>query len=390
MSILEEISEIRKIDKSNELELCLRTHEYCRDAFHLAEQIHIPERLKISRETSIEYSKPTRIIVAGMGGSAIGGEILKDWLSSKLQTPIEVCRDYKLPVYADEETLVFTVSYSGNTEETLSSFIDAIKRGCMVISLTSGGHLLSFSRKFRVPCVALPKGLAPRVALPYTFLPMPVIMEKMGLYLKVEEQIGEVVEVLRELSEEVSPNVSANENVSKRLALELKDTIPIFYGFRHFKAVARRLKCQFNENTKILSFYDAFPELDHNEIVGWESPENLTKLFSVVLIRDLEEPPEIRHRIELTKSLALTKARKVLEINARGKGLLARIFSVIFIGDIASIYLAVLRRVDPAPVPLIDALKAGMREKLNLISILKEEVQRIASQNDSKNRKVHK
>ncbi len=375
--VLDRVEEMRRIDKGDALGLCIKTPEYCRDAVQRARQVNIPKELKVSEKVLIHYGKPRHIIVAGMGGSAIVGEMLHDWLMEELPIPIEVCRDYLLPAYAGEDTLVFAVSYSGNTEETLSAFIDAIKRKCMVASITSGGHLLSFSQRLQIPHVTVPSGFAPRVAVPYIFFPLPVLMEKMGVRLEVEDEMEEVARVLQELNEEVTPQVPTAENPSKKLALELRKTIPVVYGFRQFKAIARRLKCQFNENSKIPGVFDAFPELNHNEIVGWEAPEALTERFSVVLIRDRDEPPEIGHRIEATKTLALQKAHKVLEIRARGNRALAKMFSVMYIGDLASIYLAILLGVDPTPVPIIDKLKAEMGRRLNTAERLTSELQKV-------------
>ncbi len=148
----------------------------------------------------------------------------------------------------------------------------------------------------------------------------------------------------------------------------------MIYGFRQYASIAHRLKTQFNENSKVPSKHDAFPELNHNEVVGWEASEALTKRFSVLLIRDPEEPPEIRHRIEATKSLVLHKAQKVLEVYARGESKLARMFSVLFIGDLASVYLAILRNTDPTPVEIINKIKEEMGKRFNVMERLKREV----------------
>jgi len=377
VSVLDRLEEAKKIDKSDALGLCVKTPNYCEEAIHLAKRIHIPRVVNVTKRISIQYKQLEKIIIAGMGGSAIGGEILQDWLRDELRTPIEVCRDYTLPAYADEDTLVFAVSYSGNTEETLSAFIDAVKRRCMVISITSGGRLKSFSEKLQLPCVEIPKGLAPRTAVPYIFFPLPIFMEKIGVPLDIEENVRETKKVLEKLNEEIAPQIPTAGNPSKTLALELRDTIPVIYGFRQYKAIARRMKDEFNENSKILGIHDVFPELNHNDVVGWEASEKITKQFSVILIRDKDEPPEIRHRIEATKMLTLHKARKVFEIHARGGGNLAKMFSVMYFGDLTSLYLAILLGIDPTPASSIDRLKMEMAKRLNTVERLDLEVQRI-------------
>jgi glucose/mannose-6-phosphate isomerase len=361
--VLDQLEKIKNIDKSSMLGHCVKTHEYCEDAVRLAKQV------------SVSYGKPKRILVAGMGGSAIGGEILQDWLRNELPIPIEVCRDYVLPAYVNKETLVFAVSCSGKTEETLNVFVDAVKRGCPIITITSGGHLLSFSEKLHVPHLTIPSGLPPRATLPYLFFPLPILMEKLGILQSREKEIQETEKVIESLSQENSLETPVKNNLSKKLALELSETIPAVYGFREYAAVAHRLKTQFNENSKVPCRHEVFPELNHNEVVGWEASETLTKCFSILLIRDRNEPSEIKNRIEATKSLALTKAQNVLELYASGESKLAKMFSVLHVGDFASVYLAILHNIDPTPVETINKIKGEMKKKFNVIEQLKKEVQ---------------
>jgi len=361
-TVLDRLEEIKKIDKSDILGHCIKTSVYCEDALQRAKRV------------SVDYGKPRHIVVAGMGGSAIGGEILRDWLLDELPIPIEVCKDYSLPAYANEDTLVFAISCSGKTEETLSAFVDAVKRGCKTIAITSGGHLLSFSEKLQVPHVIVPSELPSRVTLPYLFFPLPIFLEELDLLQNKEKEIQETIRIVENLSQENSPQTPAKENPSKKLALELMETIPVVYGFRQYSAVARRLKTQFNENSKVPAKHDVFPELNHNEVVGWQASEALCKRFSVLLIRDREEPPEIKNRIEATKSLILHKAKKVLEVYARGESKLAKMFSVLFVGDLASVYLAILRKTDPTPVESISKIKEEMEKRFNVIERLKKEI----------------
>jgi len=366
VTLLDQPIKVKKIDKSDMLGHLMKTPDYCLDAVNRARQVKVPEKVK-----------PKNIIIAGMGGSAIGGEILQDWLREELPIPVEVCKDYVLPAYANEDTLFFANSYSGNTEETLTAFVEAIRRKCIAITITSGGYLLSFSKKLQLPHVAIPSQLPSRVAIPYLFFPLPVLLERMGILSSREEDIEETIQILKKVGEENSPEIPTENNMAKKQALELVKTIPIIYGFRQYGAIARRLKTQFNENSKVLSKYDVFPELNHNETVGWEAPEALTKNYSVILIQDPNEPPEIRHRIEATKSLALHKAKKILEIHAKGDGKLAKMFSVLRVGDFASVYLAILQRVDPTPVKIIDRIKVEMKKGFDMTEKLQAEIQKL-------------
>ncbi len=376
-NVLDREEEIKEIDKSGMLKICMRIPEDCVEATKRAKGTKIPGEVKISESASITYKQPQCILIAGMGGSAIGGEILRDWLRDQAPLPIEVCRDYTLPNYADQNTLVFAVSYSGNTEETLSALVDAIRRSCMVMTITSGGHLLSLSKKLRIPYLKIPGGMPPRAAIPYLFFPLPVLMKKTGLPLEIEEEISETVEILRKLRKETAPQTITDNNPSKKLALELVDTIPIVYGFGPYGAVAHRWKTQFNENSKVPSYWEAFPELNHNEVMGWEAPEALTRKISVILLRDQDEQPEIRRKIEVTKELALYKAQKVLEIYATGKSKLAKIFSLLHVGDMTSVYLAILRGTDPTPVRTIERIKEKVGEKFDIMKSLKGEIEEI-------------
>ncbi len=368
-NILDQIEEMNKIDKSNMLNICIKTPAYCRDAIHRANQSKIPRELEISDDVVIKYKRPKHIIIVGMGGSAIGGEILRSWLREEVTTPLEVCREYTLPAYANKDTLVFAVSYSGNTQETLNAFVDAIRKGCITMVITSGGQLLHFAEKMRIPHVKIPSGMPPRTAIPYLFFPLPVLMKRIGVHIDLDEELCEAIEVLENLSKEIAPQNNTTNNPSKKLALELEGTIPVVYGYGQYEAVAHRFKTQFNENSKVPSIYAAFPELNHNEVVGWEAPDDFIQSFSVILLRERDELPFVRQRIETTKILALHRAKKVLEILARGKKRLAKMLSLQYIGDFASIYLAILMKTDPTPVETIERIKMEIDRKVKMVGL---------------------
>lgn len=360
--VLDNPDDVKTIDKGNMLELCEKMPDLCRDAIKRAEKV------------KISHALPRNIIVVGMGGSAIGGQLLKDWLHDKAAVPIEIVRDYILPRYANENSLVIAVSYSGKTEETLSAFLEAVKRHCMIITVSSGGQLQAFAERMKTSHISIPSGIAPRAAIAYTFFPLVVLMEKLGIVKKVREEVEETLQILTKVSDENKLNVPMKNNQAKKIAAEIEGTVPIVYGFRQYGSIARRMKCQFNENSKVPSKFDVFSELNHNEIVGWEAPQNLTRHFSIVLIRDPQEPPEIKHRIEITKQIASKKVGKILEISALGRHKLARMLSVMYVGDFASIYLAVLGGVDPTPTKTIADLKRKMKSKLDMTGKFEREI----------------
>jgi glucose/mannose-6-phosphate isomerase len=339
---------------------------------------HYKQAAELARKLSFDYSKPDTIIVAGMGGSGIGGDLLKDWARESIQVPIEVCKEYSLPASANKKTLVLIVSYSGETEETLNALLDAVKRKCMIISISSGGKLHEFSEKLGFPHLLVPAGMAPRATLPYLFLPLLAAMEKIGLAKNVDDEISETIRVLEEVSRSNSPHNPTVENPSKQLACNILGTVPAIYGHGLYRTVAQRMKTQINENAKNPAKWETFPELDHNEIVGWEEASEYSECFSAILIRDREESPEIRQRIETTKELMSRNIKKIYEIKSSGKSSLARIASVTCTGDFTSVYLAILRGIDPTPVKTITLLKnkleqTGFKKKVLL------ELQRHAS-----------
>jgi glucose/mannose-6-phosphate isomerase len=356
-SILDNLDELKKIDKSGMLSFCVDAAK------------HYEKAAQIAEKAAVNYPKPKSIIVVGMGGSAIGGELLKDWAQDTLPIPIEVCREYTLPAYADKNTLTFIVSYSGETEETLSVFLDALKRKCMVICISSGGPLLDFAEKLKVPSLRVPARIPPRAALPYLYIPMLIFLRKLGLVMEVEAEISEAITVLRQICNENMPEKPFKENFSKKLAFNIYGTVPVICGFGFYRSVAQRFKQQFNENSKVPSKWEVFPELNHNEIVGWEEAGKLANCFSVIILRDEDESEQIRRRIEATKELLSGKVAEIYEVRSRGKGKLAKMLSTTLIGDFTSVYLAILHGVDPTPVKTISMLKdkiakTGAKERI--------------------------
>ena len=377
-SVLDDESRINAIDKSNMLGIIERFPEFCNDALSLCKVLTFPKEVVLNRGKSICYHTPHQVIVTGMGGSAIGGDILKDWLEDRVHVPIQVNREYHLPAYADCDSLVVAVSYSGNTEETLSSYMEAVERGCMTLSLSSGGLLEEFNKRLGLPLIKLPAGYPPRSAMPYLFFPIAVGIRKLGVAGWYESEVDEAIKVVTELREELKAATHSRKNPAKQLAMSLKGSLPMVCGYGPFKSIALRIKTQFNENSKTPAKAEYFSELNHNETVGWSEARQLTRLFSVVLIRSDDEPPEIRARIEITRGLVFDEgAYKVLEIYARGEGKLAKMLSAMYVGDSSSVYLGVLYGFDPTPIPVIDELKKQLEMRVNKTSELKKRVEQL-------------
>ncbi|MCX8150653.1 MAG: bifunctional phosphoglucose/phosphomannose isomerase [Candidatus Bathyarchaeota archaeon] len=345
---LDSLDALSKIDRHNMLQFCVNAAQ------------HYKESVKNSEKIKVNYSMPESIIVAGMGGSGIGGELLKDYTKDKASLPIEVSKDYRLPAYANEKTLVITVSYSGDTEETLSAFLDAIKRKCMVYCISSGGNLIKFAQNLSIPYLQVPAGMPPRAALPHLFVPLLKLTEKLCVVPCVSAELAEAIEMVEKISEENKPQKTLKENFTKNLALNLSRTAPVVYGFGIYRGVSMRWKQQFNENSKIPAKWEVFSELNHNEIVGWEEPTTLSKGYAVVFIRDKDESLEIRNRIENTKNIVRSTLLKMFEVWAQGKNNLTKILTTTLVGDFVSVYLALLRQIDPTPVKSINILKENL------------------------------
>jgi glucose/mannose-6-phosphate isomerase len=376
--LLDDLTWLKEIDKGGMCDIQERFPENCETALENAEKLRIPKKIVVKEDFSINYEKPQKIIIAGMGGSAIGGNILKDWLRDIVPIPIEVCRDYHLPAYADEKTLVLAISYSGNTEETLNMLIEAIEKRCMIITISSNGVLKEFSQKIGIPCIKLPKGFPPRSAIPYLFFSLAVSLKKIRVLESPKEEFNEAINVLKQVREDIRLETTTADNIAKRIALDLYGSIPVIYGFGIYKGVAQRIKTQFNENAKCLSFYACFPELNHNETVGWTGKGDLADKFVILLIRDKEEPLEIMTRIDVTKKMVFDeRAKNVIEVFSKGKSNLAKILSTIFVGDFVSIYLAFLYGIDPTPVKIIDKLKEQLEKRVHKVSSLKKELDKI-------------
>ncbi|MCW4006065.1 MAG: bifunctional phosphoglucose/phosphomannose isomerase [Candidatus Bathyarchaeota archaeon] len=360
MAFVDNIDATRSIDKDNMLSYCVDAAKHYRESAENAQKIRL------------NYSKPANIIIAGMGGSGIGGELIKDYTHNSVPIPIEVNKDYYLPAYANEKTLALMVSYSGKTEETLSSFLDAIKRNCMIFCITSGGPMLEYAQKLGLPYLQVRGGMQPRAALPHLFVPLLVCMEKLGFAPRTLEDLSQAITLMKQISVENAPQKPADTNPSKTLALNLHGAAPVVYGSDIYRGVVMRWKQQFNENSKVPAKWEVFSELNHNEIVGWENDTQLGKDYAAVLVRDQAESVAIRSRIKITKGLMQSVLPKQFEFWARGDNDLAKMLSTVLVGDFVSVYLALLRNVDPTPVNSINTLKKQLEENKVKEKVIRE------------------
>ncbi len=305
------------------------------------------------------------VVIAGLGGSAIGADLLRSIYEPFLRVPVVVSRDYHLPGFVDADTLVIAASYSGNTEETLASYAAARKANASVLAITTGGELLTQVHRDGQTAIEIPGGLQPRAAIGSSLVPLIVSMTRLGLMPgRLADEIDEMIATLIRVRDENAPDVASPRNSAKRLAEQWLGKIPVIYGSQGERGVvAYRWKCQINENAKAFAVANVLPELDHNESVGWSGGERQGRAeqpLSVVFLRDDREPTAIRRRAELTKQIVEKRAASVAEAWASGESVLARAMSLAYLGDFASCYLAYAYGEDPTPVKVIDWLKSEL------------------------------
>ncbi len=304
------------------------------------------------------------IVVSGLGGSAIGGDILRTYATQQASIPVVVNRDYDLPAFAGSQTLVLAVSYSGNTEETISAYQQARWQGADIIVVSSGGKLSALAREDGYMVVEVPGGLSPRAATGYLFSPLALILDQLGIISGARADLMETQQVLSNLRAEINPDINADRNLARQLAVAMKNRIPVIWGSSsHSEVAALRWKAQINENAKAPAYYNVFPELNHNEIVGFEAPGDLLAQLLIIILRDPGDHERVKQRIEISRAIIKERVAQVMEVEARGKSFLARFYSLAYIGDYASYYLAVEYGINPTPVKVIDYLKAELAKK---------------------------
>jgi glucose/mannose-6-phosphate isomerase len=310
---------------------------------------------EFARTLAASRSKFERVVVAGMGGSAIGGDLAKSFLGDAATAPIVSCRDYVLPKNVARGALFVASSYSGNTAETLSAYDAARNNAAAMIAITSGGELAARCQRDSVPCCLIPGGMPPRAAIGFSLLPMLHVLRAAGAASFDDAEYNEALATARDHCAEYAPSREANRAAA--LARELHGKTPFVYAAPALlEGVARRWSCQFNENSKTLAHFAFFPELNHNEIVGWEVGESMAKTV-ILSLEDRDDHPGTQRHTEIGLSLMQPVAARVERIETPASGRLARMLAMMLLGDFASVYLAYLNGVDPTPVKKIDALK---------------------------------
>ena len=346
-SILDDSQVFKQYDRQDMLTRLKEMPSLCQLAWQMSNNFNLPP----------DYTTIDKVVILGMGGSAIGSDLVSSLVVAEAKLPIITCRGYQLPAFVDDKTLLIASSYSGNTEETLSAFKQALKTGAKQLAITTGGKLRTMAEKRNIPVFSFDYKAQPRAALPFSLIPILCFLQRLGLISDKSQEIGETVPVLEDLSRRISESIPLSQNPAKQLAGRLYHHLPVVYGAGIVSEVARRWKTQINENSKAWSFYEVFPELNHNAVVGYQFPEDLAGKIVVVLLRSALLPERIRLRYQVTCHL-LEQARVDYQVvDGNGDYPLGQVMSLVLFGDYVSYYLAILYQVDPSPVKAIDFLK---------------------------------
>jgi glucose/mannose-6-phosphate isomerase len=338
---------IAAVDKRGQLADILGMPDQLRDALWRVESA------RLSAEDT-----PGGLVVAGMGGSGIGGSLARAVLGDRASRPIVLARGYELPAWTTPDTTVLCSSYSGDTEEVLAIYEAAGALGARRIVTTTGGRLAEEAREGGVPVIPIPGGFQPRASVAYALVVSLEVAALCGAGDQLHSEIDVAAARAEQLVEAWGPD-GAEDSLPKALARSLHGTVPQVAGAGLTAAVAYRWKTQINENAKTPCFCGELPELDHNEIVGWEAAPERGR-FSAVFLDDSDLHPRIRQRIELTRGLIAGSAAGTHRIESIGQSRTERVVSLVLLGDLVSLYLAVLRGVDPTPVLTIDHLKSAL------------------------------
>jgi glucose/mannose-6-phosphate isomerase len=343
-------AEIAKVDVSDQLGDVLALPEHLRDALWRV-------------ESAIMQDWDTRagLVVAGMGGSAIGGALARAALGDHASRPIFVTRAYGLPPWTTPDTMVLCASYSGNTEETLACYESAGALGAKRTVVTTGGQLAEMARADGVPVIPLPGGFQPRAAVAYMTVAALEVAALSGAGPRLTSEIDVAASHTEQLVAEWGPD-AAEDSLAKRVARSLLGTTPLIAGAGLTTPIAYRWKTQINENAKQPAFFNELPELDHNELAGWEGAQDVGR-FSAVFLDDSDAHPRVKARMELTERLIAGNAAASFRLETRGQTSMERVISLVLLGDLVSIYLATLRGVDPGPVTVLEELKTELAKR---------------------------
>jgi len=349
---LDNWTRFRETDSDDMLGRIAELPQQCHDAWRNVQGFELPH----------EYRQVSKIVILGLGGSAIGGDLLRALAEPECALPMVINRDYNVPAFVNAETLVIASSYSGNTEETLAAFEEARGKGAALLAITTDGQLAQRAREWGAPLLTFSYKSQPRAALGYSLVSLIGIVQKLGLIADKSADLAEAAVVIEAWQGEIRETVPSAQNPAKQLARRLYGHLPVVYGAGYLAEVARRWKTQFNENAKAWSFFEQLPELNHNAVLGYQFPPDLAEKVVVVMLTSSLDHPRNKVRFQVTQEILTRQGVACETVEARGQSSLAQILSAIHFGDYVSYYLAMLYQVDPSPVPVINYLKERLAQ----------------------------
>ena len=347
---LDDPDALEQLDRDGMLAHIRALHEQCQAAWVGVRGLELPAH----------YLGANKVLIAGMGGSAIGGDLAAELAGPESPIPVLVLRDYELPAHVDRHTLVIGSSYSGNTEETLAVFEEAHQRGCLLVALATGGRLAELAKAWNVPLVSFQYRSQPRAATGYMLVSLLGILRALEIIGDLTSALDEATALLAGRLRELEPGSPQAHNPAKQLALDLHGRVPVVVGAGPLAPVARRWKSQINENSKGWSYFEAMPEIDHNAASGIHFPPDLAEQMCMIFLTGATTHPRNRLRFELTQQLFEGQGIRCRRIETPGQTTLAQILTTIQLGDYVSVYLAALYDTDPTTIEDIAGLKRRM------------------------------
>ena len=332
---------IKKFDTENQLKVLRESYKQVSNAWN--NEINL---------SSLKKNRISQIVFCGLGGSAISGDLLYDYLSGELTLPFIVVRGYNLPSYVNENTLVIISSYSGNTEETISCFEQAFKNHSQIVVITSGGRIYEIAAANKIPAIVIQDGFQPRYALGLSFFSLLRVMQELG-FVNEEKNTRKIIDLWQRQGEEYSKE----NNRAIQIAEQIIGFIPVIYSSEFLTSAGYRFKCQFNENSKLHAFYNTIPEMNHNEIIGWESFNEKQFNAKVVCLYDDEFHPQNKKRFDILKEIFAENKIDALTLSSGEENKKVRIMDLIFFVDWISFYVSVLRGFDPSEINFIHRMK---------------------------------
>ncbi len=348
--VLDNVGTYARLDPQGMLTHIHNFPSLCRQAWELAKTFKLPE----------DIAKVNKVVILGMGGSAIGGDLVGSLLMKESRAPVLACRDYELPGYIDADTLVIASSYSGQTEETLSAFRQALDTPAKKLAITTGGELKKLCLEQRIPVLSFDYKSQPRAALPFSFFILLGLLQQAGIAKDYSNEIDATITELGRTASRINENVPFSQNMAKAIAGKLYGRLAVIYGSEFTTEVAHRWKTQLNENSKCTAFYEFLSELNHNSVVGYAFPADLPRNMQVIFLDSTFLHKRNRLRIEITQQLLDKAGIPYVRLEGEGNSHLSHMMTLVLMGEYVSCYLAALYEVDPTEIQAINFLKNSL------------------------------